>query len=382
MRPCTGEQPTAMIRFTCDRCGYRIKTPQGTAGRRGRCPKCHHTVRVPACPDEWVYVAREVEESEIQLKPEQFDRMGRIAVYLAGRRGLAGSIIGALVFGLIGIAVGAASLQENPLNVLMIGIGGLLLLDAFVLSVTRHPAALLLDGIATCTVGVWNILVALGEYASGVPGGGGSFWGMLGLCQCVWGCRILAGYGAAAQGARQAHDKALVEEVRLAIRTFGKAYFRLPTDMIAFSGDNRPWQGRLMASYAVFATAQCTEFLFVARDDVAVHEQGNSSWSGKRKVDIRLRDRVLHGAMSSESLERLARWKAAKDPAVRTPHHLPAGRVPVRVGKPLAARDVSVYDERRVPRHDVTLHPQRRQDGTRSSKVHVQPLRQNIRRIA
>jgi hypothetical protein len=298
---------------------------------------------VAARDAKWDRPIAEVGEGQVLLRPEQLDRMGKIAAYLAGRRGLVGSIVGALIFGLIGIGVGAASLHENPLNVLLIGIGGLLLLDAFVLSVTRNPAALLLDGIATCTVGVWNILVALGEYASGVPDGGGSFWGMLGLCQCVWGCRILAGYGAAAQGARQTHDKALVEEVRLATRTLGKAYLRLPTDMIAFSGDNRPWQGRLMASYAVFTTAHCTEFLFVARGDVAVHEMGQSLRSGKRKVDIRLRDRVLHGTMSSDSLERLAQWKGTSDPA-HTLHHLPTVRVPVRACKAVAAHGVLVCD--------------------------------------
>lgn len=36
-----------MIRFTCDKCGYRVKAPEDWAGRKGKCPKCHHHVAVP-----------------------------------------------------------------------------------------------------------------------------------------------------------------------------------------------------------------------------------------------------------------------------------------------------------------------------------------------
>jgi hypothetical protein len=432
MRPCTSEQPTAMIRFTCHRCGYRIKSPQGTAGRQGRCPKCHHTVCVPGvcennlavgwqrqaqsseladgaarsrshrqaaacrchparrpetCTD--IVLSREterdraiaaVEEGQRLLRPEQLDRMGKIAAYLAGRRGLVGSIVGALLFGLIGIGVGAASLEENPLNVLLIGIGGLLLLDAFVLSVTRNPAALLLDGIATCTVGVWNIVVGCSAYAPGSPDTGTHFWALLGISQCVWGGRIFASYCAAAEGARWVHDKALVEEVQQAIRTLGKTYLRVPADMIQVSGNDQPWQARLMSPYAVFATARCTDFIFVARGEVALRDLGKSRWSSQRKVDIRLRDRVLHGTMSSECLDRLAQWKGTSDPA-HTLHHLPTVRVPVGACKAVVARDVSVCDVYRVPRRAIASQSQRRPDGARSSKARTQPLGQGIRRM-
>jgi hypothetical protein len=47
MRPSSIGQVTAMIRFRCKHCGHRIKTPDETAGRKGKCPECHLPVRVP-----------------------------------------------------------------------------------------------------------------------------------------------------------------------------------------------------------------------------------------------------------------------------------------------------------------------------------------------
>lgn len=35
------------IRFLCPVCGYRVKAPDGTFGRRGHCPRCKVMIRVP-----------------------------------------------------------------------------------------------------------------------------------------------------------------------------------------------------------------------------------------------------------------------------------------------------------------------------------------------
>lgn len=35
------------IRFSCPVCGYRIKAPEGSYGRRGQCPRCKLMIRLP-----------------------------------------------------------------------------------------------------------------------------------------------------------------------------------------------------------------------------------------------------------------------------------------------------------------------------------------------
>lgn len=36
------------IRVHCPVCGYRIKAPDGSYGRRGQCPKCKLMIRLPS----------------------------------------------------------------------------------------------------------------------------------------------------------------------------------------------------------------------------------------------------------------------------------------------------------------------------------------------
>ena len=41
-----------MLRFLCDNCGFRIKAPDEYAGRKGKCPKCHQSVKIPTSNEQ------------------------------------------------------------------------------------------------------------------------------------------------------------------------------------------------------------------------------------------------------------------------------------------------------------------------------------------
>ncbi len=41
-----------MIRFTCEKCGKKIRTPNKSAGKKGKCPKCKSPVIVPSLADK------------------------------------------------------------------------------------------------------------------------------------------------------------------------------------------------------------------------------------------------------------------------------------------------------------------------------------------
>jgi hypothetical protein len=90
-----------------------------------------------------------------------------------------------------------------------------------------------------------------------------------------------------------------------------KGYLTLPKDMVAFKSGDVEWRGLLTQSYAVFASPGGSEFLFVAPEDVTVRELGKARWSRKLNVEIRLAERFMEAAMSSQSLGRLEQWKAA-----------------------------------------------------------------------
>lgn len=40
------------ITFSCEHCGKKIKAPESKAGRKGKCPKCNQTIRIPLPSDE------------------------------------------------------------------------------------------------------------------------------------------------------------------------------------------------------------------------------------------------------------------------------------------------------------------------------------------
>jgi hypothetical protein len=53
------------LRVHCPVCGYRIKAPEGSYGRRGQCPRCKLMIRLPT--------AAELEAKEAQKGLEQAD---------------------------------------------------------------------------------------------------------------------------------------------------------------------------------------------------------------------------------------------------------------------------------------------------------------------
>jgi hypothetical protein len=42
------EETTMKIKFSCCFCGHKLKAAAALAGRRGKCPRCDKTVRVPS----------------------------------------------------------------------------------------------------------------------------------------------------------------------------------------------------------------------------------------------------------------------------------------------------------------------------------------------
>lgn len=52
------------LRVNCPVCGYRIKAPDGSYGRRGQCPRCKLMIRMPTAAELQARQAREQEERE------------------------------------------------------------------------------------------------------------------------------------------------------------------------------------------------------------------------------------------------------------------------------------------------------------------------------
>jgi hypothetical protein len=98
--------------------------------------------------------------------------------------------IGSIVFGLIAMAIGFASMEENPINALLGIIGIFLLVEGIWIVTAPSPAGILVDGIALLVVGLWNVIVTMSA-----SGGGHPIFFLLGVWQIVGGFKSFGRYG-------------------------------------------------------------------------------------------------------------------------------------------------------------------------------------------
>ncbi len=54
------------LRVHCPVCGYRIKAPDGSYGRRGQCPRCKLMIRLPTAAEIQAGQARQLEQQEAE----------------------------------------------------------------------------------------------------------------------------------------------------------------------------------------------------------------------------------------------------------------------------------------------------------------------------
>ncbi len=99
--------------------------------------------------------------------------------------------IGSIIFGIIAIAFGLASAGQNPINAGLAVIGLFLLAEGIWLLASPQPIGLIVDGIALCVLGIWNMMITI--YNTSHAGGGGGF-AILGIMQIVWGIQSFRHY--------------------------------------------------------------------------------------------------------------------------------------------------------------------------------------------
>ncbi|MEK7241240.1 MAG: hypothetical protein AAB048_00520, partial [Planctomycetota bacterium] len=110
----------------------------------------------------------------------------RVGEYAEVRRRLKWAAIGSIVFGIIAIVMGVTTAGENPLNIGLAVIGGLLFAEGIWLLLTLRPVGLIVDGIMLCILGVWIIFISIYNMTQG-SGGISPIFIPLGIFQIYWG---------------------------------------------------------------------------------------------------------------------------------------------------------------------------------------------------
>lgn len=117
----------------------------------------------------------------------------RAGEYAEVRRRLKWAAIGSIVFGIIAIVMGVATAGENPLNIGLAVIGGLLFAEGIWLLLTLRPVGLIVDGIMLCILGVWIIFISIYNMTQG-SGGISPIFIPLGIFQIYWGVQNIFRY--------------------------------------------------------------------------------------------------------------------------------------------------------------------------------------------
>lgn len=123
----------------------------------------------------------------------------RVGEYAEVRRRLKWAAIGSIVFGIIAIVMGVATAGENPLNIGLAVIGGLLFAEGIWLLLTLRPVGLIVDGIMLCILGVWIIFISIYNMTQG-SGGISPIFIPLGIFQIYWGVQNIFRYRSLKRG--------------------------------------------------------------------------------------------------------------------------------------------------------------------------------------
>lgn len=244
---------------------------------------------------------------------DSVDELQKIAEYRRGRNILRKLGIGGIVFGAINLLVGVPLVAVNPINLILVLIGFLLLVDGICNVVYPTAEGILVDGADFVLVGLWNLAVTvINGMAAAVPD---VHWAVIGVFQLGWAVYRFASYPRFHRAFRERPDP---DDVRLMddlVRKLLKADPKKSPDVITFRAKSflkeQNWKGQLSGGAALFAEPVGHEVLVARKEDVTVTVRGKVLLGKTLKASIRVKDRTLDGLIGPNSVAKYTAWKEA-----------------------------------------------------------------------
>lgn len=240
------------------------------------------------------------------------EELQKVADYRLVRKNFKWAAISSIIFGLIAMGTGFGYAEESPLNVILGLIGTFLLAEGIWLIRTSNPKGMIIDGIALCILGVWNITVTI---AGGGGGGVGRFFFILGIWQIVSGVQSFRRYRRFSGVSPQKPSEQVMKQVDDIVKSVTKTKLSESEDIIEFQmgkkRDLSAWKGKLTGDVGVFATSSGDDVLFARRNEVDFTSVGEVVPKKARKVSVQIGKRTFDGKISPESMERYESWKGA-----------------------------------------------------------------------
>lgn len=232
---------------------------------------------------------------------QNIEEFQKVSDYRLIRKTFKGAAIGSIIFGVIAIVMGFASAEENPVNVILAFIGIFLFAEGIWLLRTSNPKGMIVDGIALCILGIWNIVVGVA---------GAARWAVIiGIFQIYWGFQSIRRYGRFSGISPQKPSEPAVKQVDDIVKSVTKTKPAESEDIIELQIGKKPWKGQLTGDVGIFVTVSGDDVIFARRDEVSFISQGVVTPKKPQKISAHIGSRTFEATISVESMERYESWK-------------------------------------------------------------------------
>lgn len=233
----------------------------------------------------------------------------RAADFRSVRKRLKPAAIGSILFGVIAIGLGMASLEESALNAFLVLLGLFLLGEGIWLLVQPTPVGMIVDGVALCLIGLWNLLVTIANMQSGAGGFRG--FAALGVFQIIWGIQSFRRYGRFAHLGGGTASTEAIQRVDAVVAGIAEASMKTSADIIEFTASNRQWKGRLAPDLGVFVAGAEDEVVLAGKGEVIITPQ--EPVAGKAfQATFQLGPHSHKGSLSPEAYQRYQTWRSSR----------------------------------------------------------------------
>jgi len=228
-------------------------------------------------------------------------------------RGIRGGAIGSIFFGMLAIFMGYNSIDNDPLNIVLLFLGFFLIVEGFYVVASPSVGGLILEGIALCSVGIWNIIISIMNlfYSGGYSGL--SIFFLLGCLQSYWGIKSFVRYTRYSKRDIHKPPDELLKKVKKLVNSTIKADPNKEPDVMIFnvSGILSPeiWKSKLIDDIALFVAQNKSTVIFATKNDVSFVGNGKNSSLKQVPVSISIGQHNFKGVMPAESYARYESWK-------------------------------------------------------------------------
>lgn len=230
--------------------------------------------------------------------------------YAAAKKMLRHDAYGSLFFGVVGVAVGMSGLRDTFLNLILVGLGVLLLISGTVSIVRPGLAALALSAGSMLLLAVWNAFVFFTELPYSKDPRVQLL--ILALIQFAWGVKMLMRGSRKAAGAMKQPPSQVAEQIDDLLKKAADARESQGEDCVEFTSDSfwgrHQYHGRLADGMTILADeSQTRVFCTTPRETVLTLKMGGLKLKGN-KGKLRLGEKTLGVVISQVSAERFRKW--------------------------------------------------------------------------